>query len=222
MTDVQVERMSPVYTIALKGEAGDIEVNTDEFDDATCRALMQAGIEHFINKANGAAKAITGVTKATGADLAARQKQIREAAEKTIQNLKDGLTPGKKKAKVTGAVQIEAMRLAKDMLRNLIKGQNQTLKAYSAKEQTAGAKIILEQNPHLLVVAEANLAKRADDTKGLKGISLESLFGDKANSEEVKAKPRKTPVRKAKGDVASVPAGMVANKQKPATGATKH
>ena len=181
-------------------------------------------MEAFANKANGATKALAGITKLEGKELVERQKEVLEAAEKTFQQLMDGIVPGAKKAKASGAVQTEAMRLAKNMVKDLIRNSGQKIGAYSAKELTAAAKVVLERNPHLTSLAEKNLAERVTEAKGSKALNLEGLFGEKAKSDEVKAKPKVAPKRKEKGEKAPLSAkqaGMVAPKQKP-TGATAH
>lgn len=232
MVDVQTEQTvdeAPkefIGKITLKGGAGEVEINFSELPDETYKAILIAGAEAFIHKANGVAKAITGVTKAEGKDLADRQKIIREGAEKTVQNLKDGIIPGAKKAKASGAVNTEALRLAKNMFKDLVRNSGQKIGAYSAKEQTAAAKIILERNPHLLALAQKNLDERVAEAKGTKGLDLLALVGEKALSDEVKAKPKVAPKRKAKdGDAPALSAkqaGMVAPRQKPGIGHTAH
>lgn len=229
MTDVTVEGGSPVPTdfiasIALKGDAGAVEINFSALPDVTYQAMLIAGAEAFLNKANGAAKALAGITKLEGKELEARQKEVREAAEKTVQQLQDGIIPGAKKAKTSGAEATEAMRLAKNMVKDLIRNSGQKIGAYSAKELTAAAKVVLERNPHLLELAKKNLAERATEAKGSKALDLKGLFGAKAESDEVKAKPKVVPKRKEKGEKAPLSAkqaGLVAPKQKPSS-ATAH
>ncbi len=213
-----------IASIALKGEAGAIEINFSALPDATYQALLIAGAEAFLNKANGAAKSLAGITKLEGTELETRKKEVLEAAQKTHQQLVDGIVPGAKKAKASGAVSTEAMRLAKAMVKDLIRNSGQKIGAYSAKELTAAAKVVLERNPHLTQLAEKNLAERASDAKGSKALDLKGLFGAKADSDEVKAKPKAPPKRKEKGEKAPLSAkqaGMAAPRQKPG-GATAH
>jgi hypothetical protein len=208
MTDVTVGETGAatpkdlIITVKLKGDAGEVSLNISTLPDEAYQAIVQAGAEAFIHKANGATKAITGVTKASGEDLAERQKVIREAAEKTKEQLEAGIVPGasRKGPKASGAEAIEAMRLAKMMLKDLIRASGQKIGAYSAKEQTAAAKVILERNPDLLELAKKNIAQRAADAKGVKALDLKGLFGAKADSEEVKAKPKKPPAKAKKAN----------------------
>lgn len=232
MTDLQVEQGSTdpavageTFTIALKGDAGNIIINTaiDLADDNVYKAVMQAGLEAIFNKANGMAKIIAGITKCEGTELEKRKAEIVEAAAKTQDQLKSGIVPGAKRAKTSGAEATEAMRLAKNMVKDLIRNSGQKIGAYSAKELTAAAKVVLERNPSLLDLAKKNLADRAVEAKGTKALDLTGLFGTKATSDEVKAKPKVAPTRKKKGDpISAKQAGMAAPRAKPGTGQTAH
>ncbi len=113
------------------------------------------------------------------------------------------------------------MRLAKNMVKDLIRNSGQKIGAYSAKELTAAAKTVLERNPALIQLAEKNLAERATEAKGTSALNLKGLFGAKADSDEVKAKPKAPPKRKAGTPISAKQAGMAAPRQKP-SGATAH
>lgn len=228
MTDVSVaepgEAPAPkgdiIVKVTLPGDIT-IELNCSNLEDEPYVALLAAGAEAIFRKANGMPKLIAGITKAEGKDLEDRKAKIAEAAGKTLQQLQDGQVPGKRAVKASGAVNTEAMRLAKAMVKDLIRNSGQKIGAYSAKEITAAAKLVLERTPHLLKLAEQNLAKRADEAKGTKGLDLKGLFGAKAESDEVKAKPKVPPKGKAKKGEDKPPlsakqAGMVAPKAKPA------
>src|SRR6267142_127437 len=146
MTDVTVneaETEAPPFipTITLKGDAGSMVVDFRDFPDATYQAILVKGLEAFLNQANGAAKSLAGITKLEGKELEDRKKEVLKAAEATLEQLKAGTVPGAKKAKASGAVQTEAMRLAKNMVKDLIRNSGQKIGAYSAKEHTAAAKV---------------------------------------------------------------------------------
>lgn len=231
MTDVTVETVAGetitpadfIATVSLKGDAGDIQVNVSALDDNVYKAVIQAGLDAIFAKANGAAKILAGITKLEGTELEKRKTEVREAAGKTLDQLTQGIIPGAKRAKTSGAEATEAMRLAKNMVKDLIRNSGQKIGAYSAKELTAAAKVVLERNPALLDLAKKNLAERAVEAKGTKALDLSGLFGAKATSEEVKAKPKVAPTRKKKGDpISAKQAGMAAPRQKPGTGQTAH
>jgi hypothetical protein len=226
MTDVTVEPTEAppfIPTITLKGDAGSMVVDFRDFPDATYQAILVKGLEAFLNQANGAAKSLAGITKLEGKELEDRKAEVLKAAEATLEQLRSGTVPGAKKAKASGAVQTEAMRLAKNMVKDLIRNSGQKIGAYSAKELTAAAKVVLERNPHLVELARKNLDERVVEAKGSKALNLEGLFGAKASSEEVKAKPKVPPKKKGdKAPLSAKQAGLAAPRQKPAAGHTAH
>lgn len=229
MTDVQVDTAidpdeSPVVTITLPADCGTMDVDTSKFSIKDYKAIFIAGLEVMIMK-SGMSKLRPGITRLEGKEREERTKQIREQAAKNLEAMYEGNLKGSKtKPKTSGAVQTEAMRLAKEMVKDMIRAANQKIGAYKPKELTEAAKQVLSDNPHLIKTAEENLASRVQDAKGVKKLDLKGLFGAKAESEEVKAKPRKPPVRKEKGEKAPISAAQaktVAPRQKQ-IGATAH
>lgn len=200
-------------------------VNFDEVDIETYKRWLIKGAQAELTSARMGKKA-TGITKLEGA---AKEKALAEFFAQCQENFTDakaGKALGKAKgAKVSGAVATEALRLAKLMVKQCIKDQKQKVGAYSAKEITEYAKKVLEGNPELIKKAEENLAARAGDMKGVKGLDIFALAGDKAKSEEVKAKPKVPPKKKEAGDkppLSAKQASMVAPRAKPEAHATKH
>lgn len=235
MTDVEVataEGGEPLpdleIEITLPGEIK-VKVNVTKLGDEVYQAVVAAGLETIFRKANGIAKSIAGITKATGEDLVKRQKAIAEAAEKTLKQLTDGQVPGKRAAKATGEerlVHVEAMRLAKIIVKDRIRAEGHRQNAYTAKQITDGCKTVLQRLPHLFDLARKNLAERATETKSADGVNLKALFGAIADDPSKKAKPKKAPPPpKKKGEpkepLSAKQAGMVAPKAKP-QGATAH
>lgn len=190
-------------------------VNFDEIDIETYKRWLIKGAQAELTSARMGKKA-TGVTKLEGA---AKEKALAEFLEQCQENFNDakvGKPLGKAKGvKVSGAVGIEAMRLAKLMVKQCIKDQGQKVGAYSAKEITEYAKKVLEANPELVKKAEENLASRAGDMKAVKGLDIFSLAGEKAKSDEVKAKPKVPPKKGEKVPLSAKQAAMVAPRQKP-------
>jgi hypothetical protein len=232
MTDVDtnsgeapVQPEAFIAKIELKSGCGEVEINFDDLPIETYKMLLIEGAKAFINSV-GMSKKLPGLTKLEGADKEKAIAAVREQAEENVRALKAGATSkGRAKAaKVSGAEATEAMRLAKILVKDHIRSVGQKIGAYSAKEITAYAKQVLEGNPELMVQARKNLEARANEAKGIKGLDIFALAGDKAKSDEVKAKPKGAPKRKAKGDKAplsATQAGQVAPRQKPA-GATAH
>ena len=231
MTDVDTnvgEAEAPkafIAAIPLKSDCGEVTINFDELPIEVYKALLIEGAKAIINTV-GMSKKLPGITKLEGEDKAKAVAAVREQAEKNVAALMAGnLSKRASKEKVSGAEATEALRLAKILVKDHIRAQGQKIGAYTAKEITEYAKKVLEGNPELMVQAKKNLEARANEAKGIKGLDIFALAGDKAKSEEVKAKPKKAPVRKAKDGekppLSAAQAGKVAPRQKPA-GATAH
>lgn len=210
-------------TVPLKGGCGEVSVVLSQIPDDMYQMVLMEGLKSVINSV-GMSKILPGVTKLEGKAKEEAVAAIRNQAEANVKALYSGTISKKGGAKkASGAVQTEAMRLAKMLVKDHIRSEGQKIGAYSAKEITEAAKKVLEGNPRLLKQAQENLDERAKEAKTTGGLDLTALFGEKASSEEVKAKPKVPPKPKAKrGDTLSAKqAGMVAPRQKPAQ-ATAH
>jgi hypothetical protein len=155
-------------------------------------------------------KLLPGITKLEGTDAEKAKDAVRKQARANIQEILKGtikLKGARSAVKVDGAVQTEALRMAKDMVKDLIRANGQKIGAYKASEITAAAKDVLEANPDLIKKAEANLAERAGAAKTTKALDLKAMFGAKAESEEVKAKPKGANLKKAREAKAGATAG---------------
>lgn len=224
MTDVATNETEPaaalwVEEIALKGDCGSVQVRVGDLPDEMYKLVMAEGLKAVINSV-GMSKIMPGVTKLEGKAKEERVAAILAQAQENVEALYKGTINKKgRKAKASGAVQTEAMRLAKMLVKDHIRNSGQKIGAYTAKEITAAAKTVLEGNPRLIQQAEANLAERAQEAKKTGGLDLVGLFGDKAKSDAVKAKPKTPPKPKAKGEKAPLSAkqaSLVAPRQKPA------
>lgn len=224
MTEQVVEEVPEehAFTVTLKGDCGTIMIDGRKFSDEVYRAIFTEGLNAIVNKV-GMSKLMPGITKLEGEERAKRTEEVRKVAEKTVEAMYAGSIKGATKAKkASGAVETEALRLAKNMAKDVIRANGQKVGAYSAKEITAFAKVVLDRNrASLIAAAEKNLAERAGAAEALKMPGLAEVFGAKASSEEVKAKPRVPPKRKAKegedkAPLSAAQAGKVKPRAKPA------
>lgn len=226
MTDVttnEAEAATPaapwIEQIELKGGCGTVEVKVGDLPDDIYKMVMAEGLKSLINSV-GMSKLLPGITKLEGQDKEKAIAAVLAKANETVQDLYKGtVKKGGKKAKTSGAVATEAMRLAKMLVKDHIRNSGQKIGAYTAKEITEAAKKVLEGNPRLIQQAQANLDERAAEAKTTGGLDLTALFGAKASTDEVKAKPKLPPKPKAKGDktLSAKQAGLVAPRQKPST-----
>lgn len=232
MTDVNVTEaptdagQDRVVKIKLKGDVGEVECNISKLHDSAYMQALIEGVTSLVNSV-GMSKILPGVTKLTGTEREERVKAILKQATQNVEALYKGTISKRGKAvKTSGAEQTEAMRLAKGMVKDLIREQGQKIGAYSAKEITEAAKKVLEANPKLYDTARKNLEARAAETKAAGGVDLTTLLGAKAATEEVKAKPKVPSKPKAKGEgkaPTKVAPAAAAPRQKPgATHTTTH
>ena len=222
MTD-KSEAAPVTLKVKLKGGAGEVDVVPSRIvDEEVYTFIFQAGLDALINKI-GMSKIAAGLTKLEGEEKTKRSAEVIEQALKTIQAMYDGdLKGAKATSKRTGAVQTEAMRLAKALVKQTLKDNGYKISAFDAKELTAFAKDVLKDNPDLYNTAEANLKARAE--LPVKGLNVGKMLGERTADETLKAKPKVPPKPKAKAKdavLSAAQAGKVAPRQKP-QGQTAH
>lgn len=217
-TAVEAAPVEPkMFAVPLKGDCGEVSVDPSRLPDEVYDMVLLEGLKAVINSV-GMSKKLPGITKLEGSAKEKAIAEVRKQAEDNVEALYLGtIKKGGRKAKASGAVQTEALRLAKMLVKDHIRNSGQKIGAYSAKEITEAAKKVLEGNQRLYQQAEANLSERAQEAKKTGGLDLTALFGEKASSEEVKAKPKAPPKRKENGEkqLSAKQAGMVAPRQKP-------
>lgn len=148
---------STMITITLKNGAGTVEVDTAAIPLPIYHEALMLGIKAI------AERAMSKITKEAYPDETQRKEAIKAKAEKNIQDMYDGKTklsgqPRTKKA--SGAVMTEAMRLARNLVKDAMKANKIKISHVKASEITAAAKALLEQDPSIVTTAEANLAAR--------------------------------------------------------------
>lgn len=211
-----VANIQKIRIIKVKGET--VDVDFDALPIEVYKEMLRLGAETYINKV-GMSKVGAGLTKLEGNDLDKAQKAVVAQAQKNVDDMMKGdikLPGGKSDKKVPAAVNTEAMRLARNIVKDLIKKDGKKISHYPASEITAGAKVVLANDPSIYEQAEANLKARAE-TPTPKGIDIGKLLKVDpelvAKAEEAKAKKRKSP--KGEGQLSAKQAGMVAPRQKP-------
>lgn len=185
----------------VKGK-GTVEIDTDTIPEAMYAAALEAGLKVLVN---GGTSKITKAQYPNEEELkaAAMAKANERVSEINAGTLK---IAGKKAAsKTSGAVNTEAMRLAKALVKDSMREQGLKISHYKASEITAAAKVMLEQMPELITQAEENLAKRKETPVAQK-VDLASIM--KADPELVaKADAKKKPL-------SAKQAGMTAKQKK--------
>ena len=210
----------------VKVNGATVDVDFDALPIEIYKEMLFLGAKEYINKV-GMSKIGAGLTKLEGAELDKAHKAINDQAQKNV----DAMTTGngfkfhgaKSETKVSGAVQTEAMRLAKNMVKDWMKANGHKISHTPASEITAGSKVVLANDPSIYKTAEANLEARLKAP--VKGIDLAKII--KADPELVKkAEAAKASKKKGKGEgqLSAKQAGLVAprSKPKPGTSATAH
>lgn len=234
MTDVDVaEASAPVVTDApataasgvvsipitkVKGASVDIDFNS--LPDDVYKEMLFLGAKEYINSVK-MSKIGAGLTKLEGAELDKAKAAVVTQAKANAEAMATGKDfkfhgASKSDAKVSGAVNTEAMRLAKNLVKDAMKKAGLKISHTPASEITAAAKQVLASMPDLYKTAEANLAARA--ATPIKGIDIKALIKEDpalvAKAEAAKAAKKKGAPLSAKQ------AGLVAPKAKPKAGAS--
>jgi len=161
------------------GKDATIEFDTDSLPEAVYAEAVIQGLKVLVNR--GTSK-ITKSTYSNPDELKAAA--VAKAEEQKVEMLKvdaDGKYIGKtkltgQKAKTTtasGKVKTEARRLAREIVRDLMKKNGIKISHVKASQITALADDLIEQDPTLLAQAEANLAAR--EATPTPSISLDTL-----------------------------------------------
>lgn len=205
----------------VKGES--VSVNFDELPIEVYKEMLFLGAKEYVNKV-GMSKIGAGLTKLEGTELEKAQKAVVAQAQKNVNDMNSGKIKyhgeAKSATKVSGAVNTEAMRLAKNLVKDAMKKAGLKISHTPASEITAAAKVVLGNMPDLYKTAEANLEARA--ATPIVGIDIKSLV--KADPELVAKADAAKAAKKKTGTISAKQAGMVAAKKKPGTGAgaTQH
>jgi hypothetical protein len=165
-TDVAADAAVPStdITFALKNGAGEFTVNTLRLPIDVYREALMQGLKAI------AERNMSKLTKAAfpedNADGTKRKAAIRAKAEANIEDMYSGKTKitGQSKAKKAGGnkeVVAEAMRLARNLVKDAIKAAKGKISHYKASEITEGAKQLIAADPSILETAKANLEARA-------------------------------------------------------------
>ncbi len=158
MTDLNQESVpSTLVPIVLKNGSGIVEVDTSRLPDDVYREALMQGLKVI------AERGMSKMTKEAYPDEAERKQAIKEKAEANVQDMYAGkvkLSGAKSAKKASGAVMTEAMRLARNLVKDAMKANKIKISHVKASEITATAKKLLDDDPSIIVTAEANLKAR--------------------------------------------------------------
>ena len=193
---------STIVQVALKNAAGTVEVDTAKLPDDVYREALMQGLKVI------AERGMSKITKANIPDEAERRAEIKAKAEANVQEMYEGktkITGAKTVKKASGAVMTEAMRLARNLIKDAMKANKIKISTVKASEITKAAKAYIESNPSIIASAEANLKEREEtpmtiDIKAL--IKVDPELVAKAEAKAAKAKADKPLSKTQAGKVA--------------------
>lgn len=187
---------NPINVAISKGKEI-LSFNPDDLSDAAYRHLLELGAKAYLNSR------MSKITIAALKDEATVKSEAMLRANENLEKLVDpdfkSPTKGAKASKVTGAVKTEAMRLARNIIKDEIKRSGGKIAHYPTAEITAAAKELLEQNDSILETAKANVEARTALAVGegdklsaiTKKIKTSDVLVKKAEAKRVKAKADK-------------------------------
>lgn len=189
---------------------GFVEIDTDAIPaNVYAEALLQ-GLKVMVNR---------GMSKITVANLSGDKLEEAKAAAmavaaKNVENINAGkirIVGAKSAGKTSGAVNTEAMRLARNAVKDAMKRENIKVSHVAASTITAAAKALLATKPELIEKAKANIAERDAENATIQ-VDTSLIVEDPKKVAAAEAKKKDKPLSAAK-------AGQV-KKHKPAAQAT--
>lgn len=135
-----------------------VEIDTDKLPEAVFAEAVLQGLKTLINR---------GMSKVTVKDLGSEEEVRKEAmiiAQKNVEKVLEGdiKFSGKSgKSKVSGAVNTEAMRIARNRVKDAMKAQGIKISYVKASDITAAAKELVAADESIIAEAQANLDTRA-------------------------------------------------------------
>lgn len=147
--------------ITKAGKSAVLTVDDSRWADETILALIALGLKTALN--SGMTK-VTGLKDLEGEALAAKQAEALEIAKKNLAALAEGKFkfPGTKPKSAEGRdVVIEAMKEARNTIRDRMRSLNIPMNSVPAKDITVAAKELIESDESFYERAKARLAERA-------------------------------------------------------------
>jgi hypothetical protein len=203
--------------IAKGGKNATLDVDMSTIPDAVYATIIQEGLKVLLNAKMAK---VGAVTKLEGPDLQKANAEAMSIAAKNLADLQAGKsTKGRAKAEKSDLpreVQTESMRIARNIVKDLIRAAKGYPSQYAASEITAMAKQVIENDASIVEQAKDNLAKRKATESNM---AIDILSLGKPDPKKVEAAAKKNaekrtqlsatqagktapPPRRTRGDVA--------------------
>lgn len=153
--------MSQLVVVPVTKGKGTVEIDVDALPAHVFTAIVQAGLKDYVNRG------MSKITKSTYTEADELKAAAMAQAEKNVQAMVDGtirIVGAPKTAKASGAVMVEARRIALNMVKQAIKDANGKISHYERKDLTAAANELLnsEDGKGILDLAKKSLEERAN------------------------------------------------------------
>jgi len=195
-----------IMAIPLKNGAGSVDVDVRFLPDDVYREALLQGLKVI------AERAMSKLTKEAYPDEAERKGAIHAKAMANVEDMYAGkvkITGATVVKKASGAVMTEAMRLARNLVKDAMKAEKIKISTVKASDITIAAKAFIEADPSIITTAEANLAARAETPVK---INIKSLI--QADPDLVRKAEAKAAAAKAEKPLSKTQAGKVAPRAK--------
>lgn len=203
-----------VIKVAITKGKGSLDVDTDALPENVYKEVVAQGLKVLLNR--GMTK-IT-VAKLTGDDLAKAMAAAMEVGQKNLENLLAGkvrITAAKGDGKVPGVVMTEARRIAKQMVKDMMKREGIKLRDVDAKDITAAANALIASDETIIAKAQANIDSVKEEGTKVADI-LAGITKAIPINEKKKAKNEAEAAEKKKERQLSAAQAGKTNKRKPA------
>ena len=207
-----------VIAVPLKNGAGSVDVYTGILPDEVYREALLQGLKVI------AERAMSKITKEAYPDEVERKGAIHAKALANVEDMYAGkvkITGSVTVKKASGAVMTEAMRLARNLVKDAMKANKIKISTVKASDITTAAKALIASDPSIVTTAEANLAARTATP-----IKIDIMALVHADPTLVAKAEAKAAAAKADKPLSKTQAGKVApaarSKAKPTAQATAH
>lgn len=166
--------------VTKAGKGVTIELDPSKLPDAVYAEIFLQGAKAVLGRG------MSKVTKENYPDEKERAAAAMAAAQKNLEAAYEGkirITGGKAKG-ASGVVMTEARRIAKGIVKDMIKENGEKVSHYEASEITKAANQLIEEDPSIIELAKENIEKRKTKTPS----KAKELFAGIKISEKLVAK----------------------------------
>jgi hypothetical protein len=176
-----------VFEVHVVKAGQSITVDTDPMSDDVLREIYGHGLKVLVNRGT------TKITKETYPDDTQRAAEAMRVAHEQVDNLLAGKVKKTAERKAKGAgdgkVMTEARRIARNIIKDIMKAQGLKVSQYDASEITKAANAYLEKNPEVVEEAKASLERHAKPAQS--DLPVDIAPSEKKKAEQAKRKAEK-------------------------------